>query len=115
MAGALLLAPRCAVALERRTGPRVTLGSGPMVPAAGPGTVSLVGPGTPHPPYALGAALTAARCGPVTPLLPHGTRCAPPGRGRGGSELRRLTREPGGALGVAVSGSVVTGDRKSVV
>ncbi|WP_369218323.1 MFS transporter [Streptomyces flavofungini] len=109
MAGALLLAPRCAVALERRTGPRATLGAGLAVLAAGLGTVSLVGPDTPYPLYALGATLTAAGCGLVTPLLSHGMMSALPAHRAGvGSGLQSLARELGSALGVAVSGSVVT-------
>ncbi|MET7361182.1 MFS transporter [Streptomyces sp. NPDC005562] len=110
MAGALLLAPRCAVALERRTGPRTTLGAGLAVLAAGLGTVSLVGPSTPYSLYALGATLTAAGCGLATPLLSHGMMSAlPPHRAGVGSGLQSLARELGSALGVAVSGSVVAG------
>ncbi|WAL99250.1 MFS transporter [Streptomyces sp. Je 1-369] len=109
MAGALLLAPRCAVALERRVGPRLTLGSGLAVLAAGLGTVSLVGPSTPYPLYALGATLSAAGCGLATPLLSHGMMSALPAHRAGvGSGLQSLARELGSALGVAVSGSVVT-------
>ncbi|MFD4630947.1 MFS transporter [Streptomyces sp. NPDC058284] len=109
MAGALLLAPRCAVALERRTGPRATLGIGLAVLAAGLGTVSLVGPDTPYGLYALGATLTAAGCGLTTPLLSHGMMSALPAHRAGvGSGLQSLARELGSALGVAVSGSVVT-------
>ncbi|CAM5364650.1 Putative multidrug resistance protein MdtD [Streptomyces alboniger] len=109
MAGALLLAPRCATALERRTGPRVTLAAGLTVLAAGLGTVSLVGPDTPYWLYAFGATLTAAGCGLTTPLLSHGMMSALPEHRAGvGSGLQSLARELGSALGVAVSGSVVT-------
>ncbi|MEW2393433.1 MFS transporter [Streptomyces venezuelae] len=109
MAGALLVAPRCAVALERRVGPRPTLASGLAVLAAGLGTVSLVGPSTPYPLYALGATLTAAGCGLATPLLSHGMMSALPAHRAGvGSGLQSLARELGSALGVAVGGSVVT-------
>ncbi|MFF3645610.1 MFS transporter [Streptomyces sp. NPDC002564] len=110
MAGALLLAPRCAVALERRAGPRPTLGAGLAVLAAGLGTVSSVGPSTPYPLYALGATLTAAGCGLATPLLSHGMMSALPAHRAGvGSGLQSLARELGSALGVAVGGSVVAG------
>ncbi|MBM7168673.1 MFS transporter [Streptomyces sp. G44] len=110
MAGALLLAPRCTAALERRAGARVTLGSGLAVLAAGLGTVSLIGPSTPYAVYALGATLTAAGCGLATPLLSHGMMSALPAHRAGvGSGLQSLARELGSALGVAVSGSVVAG------
>ncbi len=110
MAGALLLAPRCTAALERRAGARVTLGFGLAVLAAGLGTVSLVGPSTPYSLYALGVTLTAAGCGLATPLLSHGMMSALPAHRAGvGSGLQSLVRELGSALGVAVSGSVVAG------
>ncbi|WP_051812466.1 MFS transporter [Streptomyces sp. NRRL S-340] len=110
MAGALLLAPRWAVAAQRSTGPRVTLGFGLAVLAAGLGTVSLVGPDTPYVLYAFGATLTAAGCGLATPLLSHGMMSALPAhRAAVGSGLQSLARELGSALGVAVGGSVVTG------
>ncbi|NDZ99308.1 MFS transporter, partial [Streptomyces sp. SID10116] len=89
--------------------PRSTLGSGLAVLAAGLGTVSLVGPSTPYPLYALGATLTAVGCGLATPLLSHGMMSALPAHRAGvGSGLQSLARELGSALGVAVSGSVVT-------
>ncbi|MGA4844948.1 MFS transporter [Streptomyces sp. G5(2025)] len=110
MAGALLLAPRCTVTLERRTGARVTLGFGLAVLATGLGIVSLVGPSTPYSLYALGATLTAAGCGLATPLLSHGMMSSLPAHQAGvGSGLQSLARELGSALGVAVSGSVVAG------
>ncbi|MEU6477371.1 MFS transporter [Streptomyces sp. NPDC047017] len=110
MAAALLVAPRCAAGLERLLGPRGTLACGLGVLAAGLATVSFVTPITPYTWYALGATLTAAGCGVSTPLLSHGMMSALPAHRAGvGSGLQSLARELGSALGVAISGSVVTG------
>ncbi|MFH8408896.1 MFS transporter [Streptomyces sp. NPDC018019] len=109
MAAALLLAPRCAGALERRLGGRATVGAGLLVLAAGLVTVSTVSAHTSYARYALGATLTAAGCGLATPLLSHGMMAAlPPERAGTGSGLQSLARELGSALGIAISGSVVT-------
>ncbi|MEC4020368.1 MFS transporter, partial [Streptomyces sp. H27-D2] len=109
MAAALLLAPRCAVALEHRMGRRSTVGAGLLLLAAGLATVSTVNAHTPYALYALGATLTAAGCGLATPLLSHGMMSALPAHRAGvGSGLQSLARELGSALGVAVSGSVLT-------
>ncbi|MFH8348836.1 MFS transporter [Streptomyces sp. NPDC018045] len=109
MAAALLLAPRCAVTLERRLGGRATVGAGLLVLAAGLATVSTVSAHTPYARYATGATLTAAGCGLATPLLSHGMMSAlPPDRAGTGSGLQSLARELGSALGIAISGSVLT-------
>ncbi|MFD7919849.1 MFS transporter [Streptomyces sp. NPDC059740] len=108
MAAGLFFAPRLAVGLQRRLGPRGTLGTGLLVLAAGLATVSFAGPQTPYPLYAAGATLTAAGCGLATPLLSHAMMSALPAHRAGtGSGLQSLARELGSALGVAVSGSVV--------
>ncbi|MEU4203351.1 MFS transporter [Streptomyces sp. NPDC045470] len=109
MAAALLVAPRCAAALERRLGGRATVGAGLLVLAAGLATVSTVSAHTPYVLYAAGATLTAAGCGLATPLLSHDMMSAlPPDRAGTGSGLQSLARELGSALGIAVSGSIVT-------
>ncbi|MEU7226440.1 MFS transporter [Streptomyces chrestomyceticus] len=109
MAAALLLAPRCATELERWLGGRATVGTGLLVLAAGLATVSTVSARTPYVLYAAGATLTAAGCGLATPLLSHGMMSAlPPDRAGTGSGLQSLARELGSALGIAISGSIVT-------
>ncbi|MFI7104489.1 MFS transporter [Streptomyces sp. NPDC050161] len=108
MAAALLLAPRAAVRLEARLGPRRTVACGLLVLAAGPATVATVGVHTPYALYALGATLTAAGCGLATPLLSHAMLSALPAHRAGvGSGLQSLARELGSALGAALSGTLV--------
>lgn len=59
--------------------------------------------------YALGAGLTAAGCGLATPLLSETLMSAlPPDRAGLGSGLQSLTRELGSALGVALTGTLIT-------
>lgn len=109
MAAALLLAPRCATALRRLLQSRTVISLGLLVLAGGLCTVSQVGPDTPYPVYALGAGLTAAGCGLATPLLSETLMSAlPPDRAGLGSGLQSLTRELGSALGVALTGTLIT-------
>lgn len=109
MAAALLLAPRCATALSHRLPNRTVIGLGLLVLAGGLCTVSRVGPDTPYPLYALGAGLTACGCGLATPLLSETLMSAlPPDRAGLGSGLQSLTRELGSALGVALTGTLIT-------
>ncbi|WP_406071976.1 MFS transporter [Streptomyces sp. NBC_01020] len=109
MAAALLLAPRCATALSHRLHRRTVISLGLLVLAGGLCTVSRVGPDTPYPVYALGAGLTAAGCGLATPLLSETLMSALPADRAGlGSGLQSLTRELGSALGVALTGTLIT-------
>ncbi|WP_405774029.1 MFS transporter [Streptomyces sp. NBC_00859] len=109
MAAALLLAPRCATALRHRLHSRTVISLGLLVLACGLCTVSRVGPGTPYAVYAFAAGLTAAGCGLATPLLSETLMSAlPPDRAGLGSGLQSLTRELGSALGVALTGTLIT-------
>lgn len=108
MAAGLMLAPRLAVVLVPRIGPRVTVATGLLTLAAGLGTASLVTAATPYGWYAAAIVLTATGCGLATPPLSHGIMAAlPEGRAGLGSGLQSVTRELGSALGVAIVGSVL--------
>ena len=108
MAAGLMLAPRAAVVLVPRIGPRATVAAGLVTLAAGLFTASLVDAATPYAWYAAAVVLTATGCGLATPPLSHGIMAAlPDGRAGLGSGLQSVTRELGSALGVAVVGSVV--------
>lgn len=109
MAAALLLAPRGAVLLRRRLSGRTVVGLGLLTLACGLCTVSRVATHTPYAVYALGAGLTATGCGLATPLLSETLMSAlPPNRAGIGSGLQSLTRELGSALGVALTGTLIT-------
>ncbi|MGW8377611.1 MFS transporter [Streptomyces sp. ODS28] len=109
MAAALLAGPRCGLLLERLFGRRTAACTGMLVLAAGLGTVSTVTAATPYAVYALGAVLTALGCGIATPLFSDAMMSALPAERAGvGSGLQSLARELGSALGIAVTGSIVT-------
>ncbi|HEY3505449.1 MAG TPA: MFS transporter, partial [Actinocatenispora sp.] len=109
MAAALLLAPRAGAALARLGGPRVAAGAGFATTAAGLAVLSTVDRNTGWPWYVAGAALTAVGCGLATPVLSDMLLGALPSSAAGtGSGLSGLARELGSALGVAVTGSLLT-------
>jgi MFS family permease len=109
MAAALLAGPRCSAALRRLMGARGTVALSLLVMAVGLAVIGTVVPHGPYLRYALGAALTALGCGAATPLFSHAVMSAlPPERSGVGSGLQSLARELGSALGIAVTGSVVT-------
>jgi MFS family permease len=109
MAGALLAGPRAALLLHHLTNARTTVATGMLVMACGLGTLGTVSADSPYLLYAAGAALTALGCGIATPLLSHAIMSPlPPERAGIGSGLQSLARELGSALGIAVTGSLVT-------
>ncbi|UNT00196.1 MFS transporter [Streptomyces tubbatahanensis] len=109
MAAGLLAGPRCGLLLERWAGRRATAAGGMLVLASGLCVVTTVSADTPYAVYGLGATLTALGCGIATPLLSHAMMSAlPPERAGTGSGLQSLARELGSALGIAVSGTLVT-------
>lgn len=109
MAAALLAAPRAGAALAHRYGPRTAVAAGFATMVAGLLLLSTVDTHTGYPRYAAGALLTAAGCGLATPVLSHELVAALPAGAAGtGSGLSGLTRELGSAVGVAVTGSLLT-------
>ena len=109
MAAALLAGPRCSLLLHRLVSARWTVCLGLLVMAAGLGTIATVTAASPYLLYAVGAALTALGCGIATPLLSHAIMSALPAERAGvGSGLQSLARELGSALGIAVTGSLIT-------
>lgn len=109
MAAGLLVGPRCGLLVERLAGRRATAAGGILVLASGLCVVSTVTAHTPYAVYGLGATLTALGCGIATPVLSHAMMSAlPPERAGTGSGLQSLARELGSALGIAVSGTLVT-------
>lgn len=100
------IAPRSAALAER-------LGSGPMMTigfvliAAGFGVLAVVTPGTPYPVLAaslvlLGAGLSLT----AAPATGNIMSAVPPAKAGVGSAVNDTTREVGGALGIAVLGSI---------
>ncbi|WP_051856063.1 MFS transporter [Streptomyces sp. NRRL S-1868] len=109
MAAALLAGPRCGLLLERAAGRRGTAAGGMLVLAAGLGVVATVDAHSPYALYALGATVTALGCGMATPLLSDAMMTSlPPERAGTGSGLQSLARELGSALGIALTGTLVT-------
>lgn len=109
MAAALLAGPRCGLVLERLAGRRATAAGGMLLLSCGLCVVASVDAETPYAVYALGATLTALGCGIATPLLSHAMMSAlPPERAGTGSGLQSLARELGSAVGIALTGTLVT-------
>lgn len=109
MAAALLAGPRCGLLLERLAGRRATAAGGMLLLSSGLCVVATVDAHSPYGVYALGATLTALGCGIATPLLSHAMMTAlPPERAGTGSGLQSLARELGSAIGIALTGTLVT-------
>ncbi len=111
----LAVAPRsAALAVRFGTGPVISAGF--TLLAAGFGVLSLIGPGTPYLVLALalvllgfGMSLTAA---PATGSI---MSAIPDAKAGVGSAINDTTRELGGALGIAVLGSIVSAVYRSAV
>jgi MFS family permease len=110
MAAAMWIAPRATMPLLRRFGAVPVVGAGLATLAGALFGASFVDGTTPYPWYALCTCLIAVGCGTATTPLSDGIVSAlPPDRAGTGSGLQSVTRELGGALGVAVVGSVLNG------
>lgn len=104
----IVVSPRAA-ALAARLGLRRTLVAGELLLAAGLLLLSTAGLTTPYPMVALALVVMAFGVALATPSLTAGILSSVPMNKAGvGSAVNDTTREVGGAVGIAVVGSVVT-------
>ncbi|MEZ5235596.1 MAG: MFS transporter [Acidimicrobiales bacterium] len=111
----IVVAPRSA-ALGARMGIKRMLTIGPLVGAVGLGLLSLVGESTPYALLAVYLCITAAGMAMTMPSFTAALfSSVPPHKAGVGSAVNDTTRELGGAIGIAVIGSVVTAAYRSRV
>ncbi|MEZ5217945.1 MAG: MFS transporter [Ilumatobacteraceae bacterium] len=104
----ILVAPRSAT-LAQRIGVRRMVAGGPIIGAVGLFLMSTMDGGTPYPIIALFLCITAAGMACTMPSFTAGLfSSVPPNKAGVGSAVNDTTRELGGAIGIAVIGSVVT-------
>ena len=102
-----LLSPR-SVALARRLGERRTVAAGLLVLACGLALLAVCDAGTPYPAYAVVLVLISAGSALSNPLLSLSIiGSLPQGEAGVGSGINSFAREIGGALGVALFGSLL--------
>jgi EmrB/QacA subfamily drug resistance transporter len=103
----ILVAPR-GPAIAARIGSELSIAIGLLGSAAGFGILSLIRPDTPY--VLVGAALVLMAAGSALAMPPSTSAIVgslPPAKAGVGSAVNDLTREVGGALGIAVLGSIV--------
>jgi EmrB/QacA subfamily drug resistance transporter len=111
----IVVAPRSA-ALASRIGVRRIVSGGPLIGAVGLFLMSLVDAGTPYLVLAVYMCITAAGMAATMPSFTAGLfSSVPPHKAGVGSAVNDTTRELGGAVGIAVIGSVVTAVYRSDV
>ncbi|MCC6434943.1 MAG: MFS transporter [Acidimicrobiales bacterium] len=111
----IIIAPRSAT-LAAKVGIRRLLSVGPLIGAIGLALMSLVGETTPYVVLAVFLCLTAAGMALTMPSFTAGLfSSVPPHKAGVGSAVNDTTRELGGAVGIAVIGSVVTAAYRSKV
>jgi EmrB/QacA subfamily drug resistance transporter len=105
---------RATAGLAARFGPRAVCTTGLLLVAAGLLVISRVGTGSPYLLMLAGLVLLGVGMGAaMTPATSAITEALPQARQGVGSALNDLSREVGGALGIAVIGSIVTGVYRS--
>jgi EmrB/QacA subfamily drug resistance transporter len=108
LAATLMPTARLAPMLVARTSARTVCASGLVLVAAGLAVISQLGASSPYPILALGLVLLGAGMGAaMTPATAAITEALPPAQQGVGSALNDLSRELGGAIGIAVVGSVL--------
>lgn len=111
----IVVAPRSA-ALAQKVGVRRIVTAGPLIGAVGLFLLSLMDETTPYVLLALFMCITAAGMAMTMPSFTAGLfSSVPPHKAGVGSAVNDTTRELGGAVGIAVIGSVVTGVYRSNV
>lgn len=106
----MVVAPLSARLVERH-GPRRVVATGLSLVSAGLGLLSVAGVATPYPQLAGGLVVMAVGMGlSMAPATAAIMASVPHGKGGVGSAVNDTTRELGGALGVAVLGSLVASD-----
>ncbi|WP_405015952.1 MFS transporter [Kitasatospora sp. NBC_00070] len=104
----MALAPKVAVRLQARYGPRPLIGGGLLLIGLGLLCVSTADAGTPYPLYAGYLLVLSCGMGLSAPALAFGVVSElPPGQAGLGAGLNTAAREVGAALGVAVVGTVL--------
>jgi EmrB/QacA subfamily drug resistance transporter len=105
----MIVASRRSVAIARRIGIRGVVTGGMVLLAAGFAGLSFVTSATPYVPYGLALLAISVGAGLSVPSLSTGIITSlPPARAGMGSGLNSAAREIGAALGVAVSGTLLT-------
>ncbi|WP_433255315.1 MFS transporter [Streptosporangium sp. CA-135522] len=109
LAIAMFVVSRRGVPSAARFGPLPVVTTGLLGIVAGLGLLSLAGPATPYPLYALYLVVMGGSMGLCVPVLSVGVIASlPPERAGLGSGLNGAGRELGSALGVAVIGTVMS-------
>lgn len=104
----IIVAPR-GPAIAARLGAQRSIALGLFLSAVGFGILSQVGPGSPYPWVGLALVLMAVGSGLAMPPSTSAiVGSVPPGKAGVGSAVNDVTREVGGALGIAVLGSLVS-------
>ena len=108
LAATLMPTARLAPTLVARSSARAVCATGLVLVAAGLALISQLSASSPYPVLALGLVLLGAGMGAaMTPATAAITEALPPARQGVGSALNDLSRELGGAIGIAVVGSVL--------
>jgi EmrB/QacA subfamily drug resistance transporter len=116
LAGAMVPASRLAPRLSSRYGTRAVCSVGMTLVAAGVAIISQLGTHTPYAVMASGLVVLGVGMGAaMTPATSAITEALPPAQQGVGSALNDLSREVGGALGIAVIGSLLTSTYSSHV
>jgi EmrB/QacA subfamily drug resistance transporter len=109
LAAIMVPTSRLAPGLTARYGTRTVCASGLALVAAGLAIIAQAGTDTPYALMAAGLAVLGAGMGAaMTPATSAITEALPPARQGVGSALNDLSREVGGATGIAVIGSILT-------
>ena len=103
-----LIAPRIPAVIAR-SGTRATISSGLAISAAGMATMGLLGPASPYWLAAVGLLVLGTGLAVTMPTATHAIVSSLPTHKSGvGSALNDMTRETGGAIGIALLGSLLS-------
>ena len=103
-----LIAPRIPAVIAR-SGTRATISAGLVISAAGMATMGLLGPASPYWLAAVGLLVLGTGLAVTMPTATHAIVSSLPTHKSGvGSALNDMTRETGGAIGIALLGSLLS-------
>lgn len=104
----LLIAPRIPAVIAR-SGTRVTISAGLVISAAGMATMGTLGAASPYWSAAVGLVVLGIGLAVTMPTATHAiVSSLPPHKSGVGSALNDMTREAGGAIGIALLGSLLS-------